>query len=438
MSEFQDDRHNRTMDAARVRIQNEIDAKTLRIAELESQIQQREEETRHLEQENEGNKQEEMMDQVALRNEGSERNPRNIAPEDALDTIIRLENAVKLASRRNTLYEKELAVRQRNLKEQTKDLDKFRKEHNELISVTGFSSETKTEDVDTLRGHVEEMERLETTLQEEAKTAKVIIRKKQQLVETLQKELEDKKKAEEDLFALYNDIRVKDRDVHQAEAELEDFKRQDRKRNSALALADERRDVVALSCLEKDKDYLKKEVARSREVLRRQDVVQKKQVQRQLQLQARIDMISAALKDLGWDKELEQSIANGALIADPIGEPDDDDRIMPPNEVVPAEVFELLRINFETVSNNLSRKDILLLEKTAVVQAMEEKVQKATAKHASEVKQQLVSERDRDSEMQLRQEELTAKLADYRAQIDTLTRQNLKLRSQIEKAAQGV
>jgi hypothetical protein len=430
------ERSMRAQDAARMRAQDELERCEYRIAELEGNIQQKDAEIAQLAEWTEKNKSEEQMDAVAQKNESDEKHPSQIAPEAALDTIIRLENTLKLAQRRNVQFEKELSVRHRVLKDRTKALDAQRKNHTDLVSVTGYSADMKTEDVHKLREDIEEMERLETTLTEEAKTARVIIRKKQQLVDTLIAELENKKQLEEALYALYNDIRVKDRDVHQAEATLEELKRQDKKRNTALAAAEDRRDTVALNCLEKDKEFLRREVQHARDHHRQQEATQKKQIHRQLQLQSRLEMIQEAVRDIGWEAELNATLnANqGLVIADTVGEPDDEDRIFPPNETISAEVYELLRTNFETVSTALSRKDILLLEKDAAIKSLEDKVLKATLLHNSEARQQVVEDRKREEELAEQQQKLADRLADYRAQIEALTRKNLKLRAQIEKA----
>lgn len=427
------ERAARSNEAAKQRIDLDADKISMRITELQNTLAHREDEILTIEEQIKAQAGEEQMDQVALRNESGERNPRDIAPEDALDTIIRLENAVKLAGRRNVLIEKEVAAQQRALQERSKVLTSLRKQHGDLVSTTGYSAETtQSVNVDELRGHIEEMERLELSLGEEIKTAKVIVRKKQQLVDTLQREVEAKNQAEESLYELQNTVRVADRDVKQAEADLEDLKRQDQRRDSALRVAEGRRDVVAVDCLTRDNMYLKQEITRHREEVRNYEQTQKKQLQRCLQLQSRLDMISSAMKDSEFEKEFEQE-CNNALIADRGGDAADINRIFPPNEAVPAEVFELLRMNYDAVNDSLSRKDILLFEKRAVVSALEDKVRAAAAKHEDEARQKAYFDRERDDERQIRQEELDIKLSEYRAEIDSLTRSNLRLRAQIAK-----
>ena len=62
----------------------------------------------------------------------------------------------------------------------------------------------------------------------------------------------------------------------------------------------------------------------------------------------------------------------------------------------------------------------------------------ATAKHEDEARQKAYFDRERDDERLVRQEELDIKLSEYRADIDNLTRTNLKLRAQIQKEQQSL
>ena len=373
--------------------------------------------------------------EVAERRKEFEKNPRDIAAEDALDTIVRLENTLKVVLRRNVLLSRENALQKKLHKDRVKVLEKRSKDCDDLLSITGFHERYAAAPVEERRQKIDEMIALEATLNKELASAFVIIRKKEQLVETLQNELDKKIEKEEQLQLVYNDIRVKDRDCQEIQAQIDEIKREDRKKDNALTLAENRRAVLSINSLRGDMDYLRDEIEKQKSVRRRQEEIIKAELHRARQLQARLDVVQTALHDLKLEKEFERSNAKSSMVVvASVEDPEETiSQIIPDDESVPVETFLLLHRDNEAMRTSVSRKDMMVLEKEATIQALEAKLETQHHSYTVRSQQQVSTKTGKAIEMGDLQETVTAQHHEYRKEIENLLAANLKLKMKLLK-----
>jgi hypothetical protein len=425
------ERSYKSLDAARQRIQQEIDCAEAEIASLEQQLSKADADISRIVSQSEDTS----ALEVAERRKEFERNPRNIAAEDALDTIVRLENTLKVVQRRNVLLSRENALQKKLHKDRIKVLEQRTKECDELVRVTGFHDRYVAPPVEESRQKVEEMISLEATLNKELASAFVIIRKKEQLVETLQLELDKKVEKEEQLQLLYNDIRVKDRDCQEIQAQIDEIKREDRKKDSALVLAETRRGITSINSIRGDMDFLRNEIEKQKAVRRRQEEIIKAELQRARELQARLDVVQAALHDCKQDKEFEKMNAKSSMIVvASVEDPEETiSQIIPEDEQIPIETYLLLHRNNELMRTSVSRKDMMVLEKEATIQALEAKLETQHHSYTVRSQQQFSTKAGKAIEMSDLQETVTAQHHEYRKEIENLLAANLKLKMKLLK-----
>lgn len=416
-------------ESARVLILEQIQDSDDRIAKLERQLAAQEHELEQLSAEN--SERHNQMVEVQEKNKRLEKDPREIAAEDALDTIIRLENTLQVAKRRNTMLQRENNVLSKNVKEANKTLERTQQQRDELVQLTGWHPETHETDVDTLRLRVGEMITLEATIRKELATGKVLLAKKEQLSKALEAELKSKEDVQERVLMLYNDIRVADRDLFEVNAQIDELKREHRKKDGALVVLENRKDQVAFESLMGDKEYLQRECAGKKEIRRGQEVVLKAQQKRTADLQARLDLTMMAIRDLKLEQGLDKAVSKTLVTDPPAHDPTDPDRINPPNETIPVETYELFQRDLAAMSTSVSRKDIMILEKQATVEALEAKLDGYTQSYNLTTQQQAQTKANKAIEVAELQEELAARHQEYRQKIDELLSVNLKLKQRI-------
>ena len=77
-----------------------------------------------------------------------------------------------------------------------------------------------------------------------------------QLIETLSKELDNKKQLEEDLYQAQNTIKVKDRELKDQVEELKTLKRIHAKKDKLIVTMENEKDDLPIKALEGDKRFL--------------------------------------------------------------------------------------------------------------------------------------------------------------------------------------
>jgi hypothetical protein len=422
--------------ASEIAMQREYNLQIQTLNKLDQQMVAQDEEIARLDDANHTEMPEEMGQLVQQRQRDCEVNPADIAPEDALDTIVRLENHMKLEQRRNDLIKKENDVKRLRLKERQVVLMKAVKAKDHLMAVTGWDGKAHSEGEQAeVTTQIEDMRKLEVTLVEEHKAAKVIIAKKSQLVEFLQAQVAAKLVLVEELNVLHNDTLVKDRELQELLVDTDAVMQQDHAKNNQLVDARNGQDVVAFQCLEQDNAFLRGENKGKKEKRKNQDATNKAQLHRMKQLTQRLEVIVAAIHDLGIDADYNQHIAQTVVLppSSGSGEADDMDRILPQDELVSVETFELLHRDLQTMRDVTARKDCMVLEKNNVLDALIDKfdVFNRNLERASTTQGYVKGEKV--SEMQHLHTTLAEQHTQFRSKIDHLLNTNLKLKNKLSE-----
>ena len=131
---------------------------------------------------------------------------RNVLPEDSLDKICRLENMLKLEKHKAEGAQKEQKLQAVTLAKQDKEIQRLTNELEFIKKETGWTSSYSSKPAfrtvaqSEAANRIGELQLMVSRLEEEQKTNKQIQRKKTLLIESLSKELDGKKKTEEDYY----------------------------------------------------------------------------------------------------------------------------------------------------------------------------------------------------------------------------------------------
>jgi hypothetical protein len=365
--------------------------------------------------------------------------PRNIAPEDALDTIVRLENHLKLQARRNALHAKELEKNGRSVKDRRKILESLANRQHEVLHVTGWDGRTmkSEEDQDEMKNKIAEMATLAKRLREEHRAAQLIIHKKEHVVQFLLEELKHRNDQRELLDEKFNAIRVMDRDNRELIEQIGLATAQNQKQDNAITVAKDHQDTVALECLRDDNAYLQHQLKEKKARRAEQDRVMRAQADRVKELTTRFEVIGGALRDLGLDRQASHALTAVPPAIDPVGEPDDMSRIAPEDEQIPTCMYELLIRDMASIRSAVARKDVMVVEKQCVMQAMQEKLDEYSGNLRFAQQQEAHTKDDKYLEMEHLRQTLADRHQEYRKAIDDMLHENLKLKSTIAKKKQG-
>eukprot|EP01062_Namystynia_karyoxenos_P037909 TRINITY_DN2757_c0_g1_i1.p1 TRINITY_DN2757_c0_g1~~TRINITY_DN2757_c0_g1_i1.p1 ORF type:complete len:711 (+),score=358.62 TRINITY_DN2757_c0_g1_i1:105-2135(+) len=314
-----------------------------------------------------------------------------VLPEEALDRITELEQAIQQQHRQMDAMRKETSLTEQDIKAIDRQIHAVNAELQHIQQVTGYDrskSKPLTTDFEIQGAQLAELTALLRRLQEEKVKGQQILRKKTQLAEELARELADKKESEERLYQLHNDNKVADRELAALQEEMEELKGEHKKSDRHIVALEGKRDVTAIESLQLDKDFLKGQIAKHSEGRREQDKVIGAQQFRLTQLEQRVAVVEQCLRDLRmWNKV--QGKLKDAMAA--ISEIDEGrqatnlDQIAPPNEMVDVELYELINRDLEAISNSLKLKHIILIEKEATIEATQQKVDElAMSKDADE------------------------------------------------------
>ncbi|KEG13354.1 hypothetical protein DQ04_01051070 [Trypanosoma grayi] len=367
-----------------------------------------------------------------------ESNPASIPAEDALDTITRLENTLRIVKRRNHLLTRENTTQERLLQDRSKLLLRETKVFDEILSKTGWYEqysadfEEQAQKADDIR----EMTRLEATVQRELRAAQSIIKKKEAVVRDLERQVETGGEVEALLNNVYNDIRVKERDSREVEMKLARMRKDNERNDKALTLFETQKQNASLTYMENDREFLKEAVVQMKGVCRRQDNVIKAQITRQQQLHARLDTIMKSLREMKLEKEYERNVSKSALVPSASREePEDVSKILPEGENVPIHTYRLIHKNNEMMNTNVARKNMLVLEKEGVIQAMEASLLKYANALNMTSKQQEDLKLNKDLEMDELMKELQDQHKNYLSQLEQIMQENNQLKKKLYRVA---
>ncbi|KAG8343270.1 hypothetical protein ERJ75_001732100 [Trypanosoma vivax] len=362
-----------------------------------------------------------------------ERNPADIPAEDALETITRLQNTLKIIRRRNNLLAKENSTQERILYERSKFLADLTAAYNYIVAETGWHEHLSIDHDDFLNKctEIQEMEKIEAVVQLELRAAQTIVKKKEALVVNLQAQLDAAEGQETLINSVYNDIRVKERDCHEVEMQLARLRKGIEKTDEALALFDVH-ESASLAHMRCDRDYLKETVAQMKVAVRRQENVIKAQLTRQQQLQARLDIVMRSLRDMKLDKKYERNVPKSALVPSASREePEDVSKILPEEEFIPIHTFRLLYKNNEMLRVSVMRKNMLVLEKGGVIEALEAGLSKYANALVTTHKEQHDIKESKEVELGELMDDLQQRHQNFVQQLDELRRVNGQLKKKM-------
>lgn len=363
----------------------------------------------------------------------NERNPKNIAAEDALDTIVRLENALKLEQHNNMTRAKEVGNLRAQLTHRRRALDEISQRVDELMAKTGWDGQTNhaQDELDTYRHRIDEMVGLIATLTDEHKAANLLNKKKEGLVLTLQAELDNKEAIHEQMLLRHNDVRVKDRESHEVEAKIKQLKTEDSRIDKAMSDEQGSRDPYALEAVQYDNQSLTAEIRDLRQRRSDQEKLLNEQRERTALLTKRIEVVHSAMRDLRLEALLPSGSAKtaGAMVAG--GGADD----AAGDAFVPVAVYELLHRDVGALRDTLGRKDILYVEKRAVSTALASRLDDLKRALDLVVQQQMSIMQQKEADMQWLDQQLKEQHADYRHQMDVIVSENLVLKKKLQHPA---
>lgn len=342
---------------------------------------------------------------------------RSVLPEDSLDKICRLENSLKFEKLKAEQAAKELKAQALTISKQEKEIERLNAVVEEIKRETGW---TKTYNTRTATrsapqpeavNRIGELQLMNARLEEEQQTNKQIQRKKTLLIESLSKELDQKRKLEEELYQSQNNLKLKDKEIKELTEELKILKRIQAKKDKVICGLETSKDDTAIRILEGDKRFLQAEISKQQEIRRQQEKTIKSQQFRIEQLEARMDAVGVALKDLNLDKQL------GDVLRGPLP-PKADVASMEP-------VYDLQLRHVESLRAALTVKEALLAEKDSNVEALERKVSALSASKGSST---AAAERRYRAELDDLKKSLDAQTNSLKAQIDRLRAENARLK----------
>lgn len=410
-----------------------------KIRMLEKTLRQREDELKHAKEERRMLDELATVNELAVRKLEHERDSRHLLPEESLDTIVRLENTLKLDRLRSESLTKEKRLLEQQLAKQEKEITKLAGELEMIKSETGWTRSSRangiSRDAKGSENKIGELQLMIQRLEEEQRTNKQIQRKKTQLIETLSKELDGKKQLEEDLYQAQNTIKVKDRELKDQIEELKTLKRIHAKKDKLIITMENEKDELPIKALEGDKRFLQAEISKHMEVRRQQDRTIKAQQFRIEQLEARVETITQALKDLKMDRYLGDAIKGNIEVK----EVQDRDlsnlaNVVPEKEMIDVELYEMLQRDLESLRNALHMKEVIITEKDANVEALEKKVEILVHSKRAEGRSANAERKDYAYQIDDLKRALDVQAKSHRKMMDHMKEENARLKSRVFKS----
>eukprot|EP01006_Ploeotia_vitrea_P057914 TRINITY_DN68466_c0_g1_i1.p1 TRINITY_DN68466_c0_g1~~TRINITY_DN68466_c0_g1_i1.p1 ORF type:complete len:405 (-),score=64.45 TRINITY_DN68466_c0_g1_i1:101-1270(-) len=357
------------------------------------------------------------VNQMTIRKQGEmERDARAALPEETLDTIIRLENTLKVEKQNTEKLLKENKLLETQLHRKEKEFAKYQGELEDVKRETGWvkgvSVRREEKDAKNQENKIAELQLQLQKLEEEQRTNKQIQKRKTQLIENLSKELDNKKQLEEELYQAHNTVKVKEREIKDYEEELKTLKRIHLKKDKLIVSMENEKDDNHLKQLEGDKRFLQAEIAKHNETNRQQGRTLKAQQVRIEQLMLRLDGITQALRELRSDG----------------GSPIGDDSSM---EAVDVEEYEQLQRDLDSLRNQLNLKEVIIQEKDTNIETLERKVEILAHAKRSEARAIQAERREKEYQIDDLRRTLDSEQEKFRKESDRLKQENARLRKQM-------
>lgn len=312
--------------------------------------------------------------------------PQEIAVEDAMDNIVRMQNQLKIAQRRNQLLARENAMQEKLLRERANKLNSTHKELDTIMAATGWyggKRDVQFSRIEREQADIHDMSLVETSLRSDIKSSKLTIAKLEKTVLALSAKMLENEERRTRYIQLCNDCRAREKECSEMQATAQRMAADNNKLQLVVKTESDSTLIEnSIACMESDREFLSDAVQDMKMACRRQENVIKAQITREQQLQRRLDTVTKSLNEMRLAREFERNVAKSALVPSASREePEDVAEVLPQDEYIPVDTFRLLYKNNEMMRTNVARKNMLVLEKESVVQSMEARVMQHIEKH---------------------------------------------------------
>eukprot|EP01059_Diplonema_ambulator_P018868 TRINITY_DN3150_c1_g2_i1.p1 TRINITY_DN3150_c1_g2~~TRINITY_DN3150_c1_g2_i1.p1 ORF type:complete len:667 (+),score=363.34 TRINITY_DN3150_c1_g2_i1:43-2043(+) len=301
-----------------------------------------------------------------------------ILPEEALDKIVELEHAIKLQQKQNEEIIRDTNLTEKDIQAVDKQIDASAKELSHIQRVTGFDNNNNKRDHvdwDLQEEQISHLFKLVQQLEREHSKGVQMLKKQTELLVALSEEVEEKKEVEEQVFKCQNDINVVQKEIEQIQGETKKLMEDHNKSDRAIMVLENQRDEVAVKSLQNDKQYLQRQIAGHISAKGDSDRIIKAQAFRLSVLESRLNVVTNALKDLKSDQKIQRRLKDALTLAeDEDVDPMNLETLVPQNEMIDIELYELLNRDLEAITTSMKLKDIILHEKEATIEATEIKL----------------------------------------------------------------
>ncbi|KAG5492251.1 hypothetical protein GH5_01163 [Leishmania sp. Ghana 2012 LV757] len=368
--------------------------------------------------------------------------PHEIAAEDAMDNIVRMQNQLKIARRRNQLLARENAMQEKLLRDRANKLESLHKELGTVMVATGWyggKRDVQFSRMERERADIHDMALVEASLRSDIKSTKSTIAKLEKAVLALSTKALENEERQTQYMQLCNDCRVRERECDELQAKVHRMAADNKKLQLVVKTESDAGLVdFSIACMESDREFLSDAVQDMKMACRRQENIIKAQIARQQQLQKRLDTVTKSLNEMRLAREFERNVAKSALVPSASREePDDVAEVLPQDERIPVDTFRLLYKNNEMMRTNVARKNMLVLEKESVVQSMETKVAQYIDKYNEITRFDDSVQMSCEAAVQATKCSLDAEESSLARQIEDLRASNNEMRATISKKAAG-
>ncbi|CAG9582727.1 conserved hypothetical protein [Leishmania major strain Friedlin] len=385
------------------------------------------------------NRNDEVSRQIQQYNEAAVA-PREIAAEDAMDNIVRMQNQLKIVQRRNQLLARENAMQEKLLRERANKLNSMHKELDTVMAATGWyggKRDVQFSRIERERADIHDMSLVEASLRSDIKSSKVTIARLEKTVLALSAKVLENEERRTRYMQLCNDCRVREKECSEMQAKAKRMAADNNKLQLVVKTETDSALVEnSIACMESDREFLSDAVQDMKMACRRQENVIKAQITREQQLQRRLDTVTKSLNEMRLAREFERNVAKSALVPSASREePEDVAEVLPQDEYIPVDTFRLLYKNNEMMRTNVARKNMLVLEKESVVQSMESRVMQHIEKHNEIVRFDDSIHMSGEASAQAAKRNLDTEEKKLVRQIEGLRESNNQMRAAISKKA---
>lgn len=307
------------------------------------------------------------------------------------NTIIQLDIANKAICEQSQKERAEIQVLKRHIREQEKRYkvaaERQRKIADEasidpkFISARRSAELTRLQELDT-ETSIAEVEARQRLVEREIRAAKTLVEKKGQALVGIAKLVENRRGTIDQVDALYNQIRIVNRDTTVEAERLERAQGEIVHASQWLEDKPNPTDSIALKVIEEDYQHIKGEKDQTVHEQRiPQERVIKAQDYRIMQLEQRVRSVDKALKNNHLSSQVEKVVSrawtrNSVEVPEEKEELYDIERIIPAQEKLHPGIYNLLLTEKEKTSRNVSILTITSQEKEEVIAALTVKLEK--------------------------------------------------------------